>query len=238
MSDLRIGLVAEGKTDLIIIEAALKSILANHSFTLTLLQPETSAPFGAAGQHGGGWGGVYRWCRQLVSMRETIGGNPSLQTFGLILLHIDADVAGQRYQDANIENGRTDLPCQRPCPPATNSANSLRQVLCHWLDLPGVTEIPAHWVFCIPSMCSESWLISALFSSSTPSIMDNIECNPDLEIWLSQRPAREVKLIRSGKKQTSSYRTVAPRLTVAWTAVCNHCSQAHRFDDEVRAALA
>ena len=55
MSDVRIGLVAEGKTDLVVIEAALQSILGDRSFVLKLLQPETSAPFGGAGQHGGGF---------------------------------------------------------------------------------------------------------------------------------------------------------------------------------------
>lgn len=48
MSDVRIGLVAEGKTDLVVIEAALQSILGDRSFVLKLLQPETSAPFGGA----------------------------------------------------------------------------------------------------------------------------------------------------------------------------------------------
>ena len=48
MCDLRIGLVAEGKTDLIIIEAALQSILGDRSFLITLLQPETSAPLGSS----------------------------------------------------------------------------------------------------------------------------------------------------------------------------------------------
>jgi hypothetical protein len=57
MSDLRIGLVAEGKTDQVVIEAALKAIL-ERPFILTLLQPETSDPFGDAGPLGGGWGGV------------------------------------------------------------------------------------------------------------------------------------------------------------------------------------
>lgn len=238
MSDLRIGLVAEGKTDLIIIEAALQSILGNRSFLITLLQPETSAPLGDAGQHGGGWGGVYRWCQQHLSMRGPTGKNPSLQAFDLILLHVDADVTGETYQNAGIQNGWTDLPCQSPCPPAADSVNALRQVLCHWLDLATETAIPSHWVFCIPSMCSEAWLISALYRDTEPGIVDNIECNPALETWLSQRPVREGRLVRSGNKQTSSYKAVASRITAAWDEVRNHCSQAHRFDDEVRAALA
>ena len=238
MSDVRIGLVAEGKTDLVVIEAALQSILGDRSFVLKLLQPETSAPFGGAGQHGGGWGGVYRWCRQHVSMQDPTGVNSSLQAFDLIMLHLDADVAEETYQNAGIQNGWADLPCPFPCPPAADSVDALRQVLCHWLDLTTETAIPPHWVFCIPSMSSEAWLVSALYRDTAPGILDEIACNPALETWLSQRPVREIKLIRSGKKHVRSYQDVASRLTVAWENVRNHCSQAQRFDDEVRAALA
>ena len=39
MSDLRIGLVAKGVTDQVVIEATLKAILP-HAFVLTVLQPD------------------------------------------------------------------------------------------------------------------------------------------------------------------------------------------------------
>ena len=237
MSDLRIALIAEGKTDSVIIDAALKSIL-DRPFTLTLLQPETSAPFGGAGPLGGGWGGVYQWCRQHVSMQGHAGENPSLSTFDLILLHVDADVCGMNYQHANIDDARADLPCQLPCPPAADSVNALREVLKGWLDLPAGAEMPARWAFCIPSMCSEAWLVTALYREVAPEVMDEIECNSDLENWLSQRPIREGRFIRSDKKKISAYRDAASRFTAAWENVCNHCSQARRFGDEVLAAMA
>lgn|GEM_PF-6810164 len=52
MSELRIALIAEGATDLIIIEAALKAII-KPPFILNLLQPEATRP-----DIGGGWCGV------------------------------------------------------------------------------------------------------------------------------------------------------------------------------------
>jgi hypothetical protein len=55
MSDLRIALVAEGPTDYVIIEAALKVFLPQ-PFILTQLQPEATKP-----EIGGGWGGVLKW---------------------------------------------------------------------------------------------------------------------------------------------------------------------------------
>lgn len=51
--ELRIALVAEGPTDLVMIEAALRATIDRH-FVITLLQPEHSRTFEA---FGAGWGG-------------------------------------------------------------------------------------------------------------------------------------------------------------------------------------
>ena len=51
MSELRIALVAEGPTDAIVIEAALKALLPR-PFVLTLVQPEETRP-----KLGAGWRG-------------------------------------------------------------------------------------------------------------------------------------------------------------------------------------
>lgn len=236
MSELLIGLVAEGKTDMIIIEAALRSVFENRPFILSLLQPESSAPFGGAGQHGGGWGGVYKWCQQHLSMRDQTGINPSLSGFDLILLHVDADVADENYQNAGINNDLIDLPCSTPCPPAADSVNALRQVLYHWLDITA-EAIPRNWVFCVPSICSEAWLVAGLYHQRVPEILDNIECNSALVTWLSQRPVREGRLVQGEKKRPSSYREKAPMITAAWNDICGHCTQAQRFDYEVRAVF-
>ena len=65
MSDrLRIALVAEGSTDRVVIEAALRFILGSRPFVLNQLQPVGSVAFGPMGA---GWSGVYRWCQQAVS---------------------------------------------------------------------------------------------------------------------------------------------------------------------------
>lgn len=52
MSDLRVALIAEGPTDVVVIEAALKALLPR-SFVLAQLQPEPTRP-----KMGTGWGGV------------------------------------------------------------------------------------------------------------------------------------------------------------------------------------
>lgn len=236
MSDFRIGLVAEGKTDQIILEAAISAIL-NRPFVLTLLQPETSCPFGGAGTFGGGWAGVYRWCRQLVSMSQPIGFDASLASFDLIMIHVDADVAGMRYEEANISDGPNDLPCESACPPVSDSVNALRHVVAGWLGWPPSTAPPPKWVFCIPSKCTESWLIAGAFpATQTKEILPNLECHSQLADWLSSRPLNEGRLIKGGKKQPTKYRELASRISGNWACVSARCSQAARFQTEVTQA--
>ncbi|MBF0495617.1 MAG: hypothetical protein HQK58_03425 [Deltaproteobacteria bacterium] len=236
MSELSIALVAEGPTDKIIIEAALKTIVGR-PFVLTLLHPETSASFDGAGPLGGGWGGVYRWCRKFLSMPYPAGENPSLDGFDLVLLHVDADVAGMRYSDANIHDGRADLPCERPCPPAESSVNALRGVVAAWLDLSSVAALPEKWVFCNPSKCTEAWVVAALYRMTRPEIMTEIECNQGLVSWLSLMQIEERTLIRGGKKKPKAYVKISDKVTADWSAVCQHCTQAARFDHEVKTVV-
>ncbi len=73
MSDpLRIGLVAEGITDKLIIQAAIESLLGERRFILRLLQPEESMPFEPlAPSLSQGRGGVESICGAMVCDKET-----------------------------------------------------------------------------------------------------------------------------------------------------------------------
>src|SRR5882724_5697956 len=102
MSDpLRVGIVVEGPTDEIVIVAALKAILQGRSFVPTLLQPEGSRAFGSRGT---GWSGVYRWCRQSASRGAGKLSDDKLLflEYDLLVLHLDADVAGENYGNGGI----------------------------------------------------------------------------------------------------------------------------------------
>ncbi|ETR72677.1 MAG: hypothetical protein OMM_07385 [Candidatus Magnetoglobus multicellularis str. Araruama] len=93
MSDYKIGIVVEGTTDRIIIESALNHIFQDQYYTMIQLQPERNFQHGGFDSTGAGWGGVYRWCRQVVDMGFKISENPSLKKFDIIIIHLDADVA-------------------------------------------------------------------------------------------------------------------------------------------------
>jgi hypothetical protein len=232
MSDLRIGVVAEGPTDLVVIEAALRSILPC-SFIATLLQPEESSVFGPPvfGSTGAGWGGVYRWCDKVVRELGSLGAHRLLfANFDALVLHLDADVATHSYSDANIAPKDADgaLPCARPCPPVEDGADAVRSVLLSWID---EGQAPPKTVLCVPSMCTESWVLAALFPED-PTVQAGVECLADPEAHLARQPKKA--RVRKARRDYESHRQT---FTERWPGLASTLSQARRFDEDVRRTI-
>jgi hypothetical protein len=215
MSDpLRVALVAEGPTDGVVIEASLRAILKARAFVLTQIFPEGSAVFGGLGS---GWGGVYRWCHQ-----SALRGNGRLrddqlvfQNYDLLLLHLDADVAGCAYQDDEITPKGSDgtLPCEQACPPASASTNALRPVLLSWC---GEATVPAKAVICMPSKSTEAWVVASLFPDDK-AVAQGIECNAKPELRLGQQ-----KKSRRIRKAKHDYLARSKELEAAWPNVAKN----------------
>jgi hypothetical protein len=229
MSDpLRIALVAEGPTDAVVIEAALRAILGERSFRLQQVFPEHSSAFGSMGT---GWVGVYRWCHAAVKR-----GNGSLSgdqlmfgmgTYDLLLLHLDADVADSSYSDGSLAPLPTDatLPCAKPCPPAQDTSNALRTVLLSWC---GEVTAPPRTILCTPSKCMEAWVMASLFPNDR-AIAQGIECYANPESRLGQQPAAD--RIRKTKRD---YLNRSALLEQEWPRIATPegVSQAFRFQSE------
>ena len=235
MSDFKIGIVVEGSTDRIIIESALNHIFQDQCYTMIQLQTEQSFNHGGFGETGSGWGGVYRWCRQVVDMGFDISDNPSLKQFDIMIIHLDADVAENKYSDANIKNPvNNDLPCVQPCPPASNTTKCLEQVAYNWLNLSGQVFKPL--VMCIPSKCIETWLAAACYGQNDNMILNDIECNADIDNYLAQKPAKE-RFIRNRKgkmkKITTRYAEYSDQITKKWNYIIEKCDQARKFNDRI-----
>lgn len=212
MSDpLRIALVAEGPTDGVVIESALRSMLDERPFVLKQIFPEGSAGFG---ELGGGWIGVYRWCHKSARRGEGMLSNDRLvfQQFDLLILHLDADVAGFDYADGTVTPEATDgaLPCDQPCPPPTATTDALRAVLLSWC---GETQTPIRTVICMPSKSTEAWVVASLFPNDQ-AMQQGIECHADAESRLGQQP--KAKRIRKRKRdyenRTADFKEAWPDL--------------------------
>src|SRR5208283_143646 len=123
---IRVAFVMEGPTDYVALRAAVRALLDGRDFEPTVIWPELDENFAA--QTAGGWGGVYKWCRQAV---EQAGGpvrnNPIFEFHDVLVIQVDADVARRKYSDYKITDApNNDLPCEKNCPPPSATTNALR----------------------------------------------------------------------------------------------------------------
>jgi len=232
MSDtLRIALVVEGPTDSVVIAAVLENLLEGRSFVATQLQPEKSAAFGEIGT---GWGGTYRWCRQAAEQGSgALRNNPLYEFYDVLILYLDAEVAGESYANAGINDPVNDLPCSRACPPASATTNALRQVLLRWI---GEIALPLKTVICTPSKCMETWILAGLYPHDAIARSDSLECVPCPKTRLQTKPASG-RVIRRGRKDVERYKDRASEMTAAWPNVRARCTEAERFSVEFLAQL-
>ncbi len=144
-------------------------------------------------------------------------------------------MAEKKYSDANIADPeRDDLPCAKPCPPASDSIRELTRVVMGWLELE--KRIPRSFVMCIPSKCIEAWTGIALYGRKDSDLLYEIECRSDIENYLAQKPARE-RLIRNRKgrmkKATRRYSEKSDQITSQWNYVTSNCDQARIFTEHI-----
>ncbi len=231
MSELRIALVAEGPTDYEVIQAALKAVLSD-PFVLVPLQPEPTQP-----TLGAGWCGVLKWCYQAHQRHQGfLMEDPTLIGFDLIIIHVDVDVASKQYSDCgtSVETWATQyswasLPCAQGCPPISNTVDALKSVIESWL---GKGNLCNQTLLCLPAQSSGTWLAAAVLSLSSTLLVNNPECNLNLESQLEKLP-KDQRI----KKRVREYRIHAPHITQQWNQVKQICTQASNFEHRVSQAL-
>jgi len=225
-----VRVVCEGPTDFPVVAAALDAHL-QREYLLKQIQPESSLYGGAAGLYGGGWKGVRGWCR---SVKEAGGFEAvrALPKHGLLVIHVDADIAG----DAEID-------VDQPCPPPMATVKALKRVVLDWL---GLNEIPERVVLCIPSKSTEAWLLRAFFPDDPAAVSCSlvgpqdacVECIPDPAHDLLNRTPRFVRMKdKVLKKNRKEYEACQNRLSKVWHDVVANCASAEWFDQQLRRAL-
>src|SRR5262245_57146927 len=111
-----VGIVAEGPTDALVFEG----IISELDPAIRTIRLHPPAILGAPG----GWKSVRSWCRQTAPRLQSFM-QAYLPKLDVLVIHVDCSMA-------HNENAL------HPCPPAHNTANSLRAVvISKWLQLPG-----------------------------------------------------------------------------------------------------
>lgn len=232
---LRAHVVCEGPTDLVVIEAALRSLIGPKvDLVVVLVQPEESA-LGRqlAGQqpnaHGAGWKGVRSRAREQQGNWGRFSSGPAMLRADVFIVHLDLDVT----TDAEIETS-----WQCPPPPA----EKLESELLGWL---GESSRPAKTVLCLPSFDTEAWVLAALHPEILPN--DEPECfRSTAEALLAKEKAsglrdknRMVKRLAKGgfKKRPAIYRQRLEALQAGWPNASQRLAQARAFERQLAEVL-
>lgn len=214
---MRIGVVAEGVTDFMVIEEVLR--LIDPSIEAQRLQPDTTLMSGRPN----GWRGVRAWCNENgPRVRALLRGVKGQELDGLVV-HVDCSMAGN-------------VGAQRPCPPANATASALRPVVVGWL---GINPLPPWLVLALPSQTSATWLVAALAPPYTPPRGRILECDLRAEDELPRRRELGVK-VKNGavKSPARCYPPLVQAMGAAWAGVKAACGQAAQFEADLRGAVA
>ncbi len=221
----RVAVVCEGKTDRTVLAAFLDAILGDYDGP-DMIQPSVDhrSPSGYEGDSG--WKAVREWLRERAGVAAPLATWATVFAADVLIVQVDADVA----DDA-------DVGCQRPCPPASDTVEALRQTVLEWAgvtkDRAGQRHVPPQVVLWIPSKAVEAWVWAAL---ADKQLRDGLECRP--------RPASllvPLKLTRKkGRdygKDDSAYEARSAEMTANWPRVRKRCPEAARFERELLTAL-
>lgn len=154
---MHVGIVAEGPSDLILIEALIKAY--DPASRVTRIQPEPTL-----GTSGSGWRGVKAWCEEAAQdLTVWMSVDPD-SPMDVLVVHVDCSMAHV-------------LGVDEPCPPASRTARALRRIVAHqWLGISG--DVPDWLKIVTPASSTDTWFAAA--AAPLPAVLGSVEC-----IWPS-----------------------------------------------------
>ena len=202
---LRVGIVAEGITDFLVLETVMRAIHPDIEYER--LHPAETLISG----FGNGWRGVKAWCEKNGARLEVIMNGVIGRPLHLIVIHADCSMADK-------------VGAERPCPPASETSAALVAVVeQEWLKHP---EPLPFIVVAAPSKSSDAWVI-ATFDPPYAKLAE-LECDFDAE---SEFVRRKLLKRKDGavKKSARIYEPLAARIADRFEDICACCTEAHGF---------
>lgn len=160
---MRIGIVAEGQHDFLMLEPLLRSAARSRGvddISVIALQPRSDATMGSSAD--GGWPRVMGWCQRHSAEKLATYFYPLFEdqpAVDVLLLHLD----GNAVDLCSFHTAR-------PLPSAPYKIGDrfahLQAVLIEWLS-PSA-EFSQKLAFAIPTLHTEAWILAALQTIETP----------------------------------------------------------------------
>jgi hypothetical protein len=211
---LRVGLVAEGRSDFLVLEQVMKKVQAN--IECVEVHPNHIPILGL----GNGWKGVRGWCRRYGAQLELFMSGFADKPLHILVIHADCSMADKEG-------------AEHPCPAASTTATALVEVITKtWLNRH---PLPDFVVIATPSKSSDAWVI-ATFDPPYSNLVD-LECDKGAEDEFVRRKLLKRKDGKP-KKHIPTYRRLAERIDTGIDLVYAHCPQAEAFRTNFQAAVA
>ncbi|NQT34985.1 hypothetical protein HQ587_07340 [bacterium] len=212
---MRVGIVAEGITDILVIEKIVRSCLDD--IDVKRIQPDYPHCLGSKS----GWKGVRSWCEEFGEELETYLIGITNKPINVLIIHLDASMAHK-------------VNANKPCPPASDSTDILRDIIrMNWL---GLQSKPPYLVFVTPSLQTETWVVGVLDQT-----FPNLECSDKVEGELVRRRKLRWKggrrRPRKLQKSYKRYKPLAKQVAESFQDLCKICTEADRFKNETENAF-
>lgn len=215
----RVGIVAEGPTDVVVLaaclEAALQARLSGRQLVVRQVYPDESRMFGQ------GWKGVVKYAASLAERAAM--GSVLPANLDLLVVHLDGEVANEPIMELSVS-----------CPPASAAANELRSIVLFIMGLDVASE--PRVVVSVPCQDIEAWLVPLYRQSEISDCAEGIaavECmSKPAHLFQGGKP--KLARFKNGElsKKTAEYRAIAPHIAKMWPTI-RQLSQALRFEQDL-----
>ncbi len=202
MSDLRVGIIAEGPLDQQMIQHIICILFPERSFDIFFISPTEYEIDAGQKPEGFGWGGVYKVCKEFQDRLEIL--KTTGRSFDCIVIHVDGDVMMLTYESANIYPKSSDgvLPCHLPDIPIASNCDRLKEVIQSWINGNERNE-----VYCIPHINTDVWAAYSLYKNLRSEISEGMS-QEELDRFLFERNTKEGRLVRMHQNRVKKERRV------------------------------
>ncbi len=234
MYDYHVGIVAEGVTDVIMIEKIIQTVWNDRHLIFTTLSPTAKEiTHEVEKREGFGWRSVYEVCHEISDRLEI--QRAAGVSFDCVVVHLDGDVGASTFQNANINNpvDPNELPCFTKGKSVKENCEVLEHIVEKWLgNTFGVGR-----AFCVPYINSDLWVAFCAYPEFRKNMFEGWEVD-SLNKFLLMMPKSSGRLIRKKdgriRKKTKEYRYSVENIDESvWACLCDSFVQANRFDEEL-----
>lgn len=234
-----IGIVSEGPTDFLVLKAVIDKITGNENVYLPL-QPKRDM----LGQYGNGWKGVWRWCKETLSVEMIV--NEITPHIDFVVIQMDGDVVRKEkevhclcestvcedkgkifplYCENIVYNCPIDMPCK-------SHNNNVDDIIKHGISVLKDTlndRDKDFVIFTIPCDSTDTWVVAAYDE------IDDVESlnDPWKNIIAKGKYYHGIR-VRGDRKNTITYSVMANKVADNWNKIIHKCKSAMLLDQEIK----